>query len=685
MPWFFPSGSRRKAERGGRNLVLLGVAFSLAVAGLQVLRPRFIGSLEYLAYDLLLHSVARPETAGAVAIVDLDDKSLDSIGQWPWPRYRIATLLEKLKAMGATSVGVDIVFAEADRSSPGQIEQQLLREFNIRVQVRGLPEKLHDHDALLAQTLAQGPYVLGYKFLFDGAQRSAGDCLLHPLKAVLRSRPGTAESASAFYQASGAVCNLRRLAEAAGASGFLDAVPDADGRLRRIPLVIRYKDGLYPGLGLATFLRARGPSQAVVTLGRSGVESLQVSGLSVPLDARGNLLINYRGPRRTFPYISAADILLDRVPPEVVRDKIVLVGTSAAGLQDLRATPLDAAFSGVEVHATAIDNLLRGDFLHSPGYARGLELGLVVLLGVAASLLLVRAGAGISVVILGGSGLAVWLGCRWLLASHGQFVSPVSLLLVLGVEFSGLSLAKFWRADRQARQRTRELVLTQDATIQSLASLSEVRDPETGGHVSRTQHYTKALALHLSRKAKFRALLDEATIEALHKMAPLHDVGKIGIRDAILLKPGHLSAEEFEQMKKHTVIAHQIFRAAEVRLGTNSFLRIADEFAHTHHERWDGNGYPVGLRAEAIPLAGRIMALVDVYDALISPRVYKPALSHPEAVAVIRGGRGKHFDPEIVDAFLEIEAEFKRIAVKYADPGQDQTMADQIPRAVEPR
>lgn len=684
MPWSFLSGSPSNAERGGRNVVLLGVAFCLAVAGLQVLKPGFIGSLEYLAYDILLHSVARPETAGAVVIVDLDDKSLDSIGQWPWPRYRVATLLEKIKAMGAASVGLDIVFAEADRSSPDQLERQLLREFKIKVQVRGLPDTLHDHDALLAQTLAQGPYVLGYNFQFDGAQRSAADCLLHPLKAVLRFRPGTAESASPFYQASGVVCNVRRLAEAAGASGFFDAVPDADGRLRRILLIIRYKDGLYPSLGLATFLRARGLSQAVVTLDRWGVESLQVRGLSVPLDAKGNLLINYRGPRRRFPYVSAADILLDRVPSEVVRDKIVLVGTSAAGLQELRATPLDAAFNGVEIHATAIDNFLQGDFLHSPSYARGLELGLVGLLGVAASLLLARAGAGISVVILGGSGLAVWLGCQWLLASHGLFVSPVLLLLVLAVEFSGLSLAKFWRAERQTRQRTRELVLTQDAAIQSLASLSEVRDTETGGHVTRTQHYTKALALQLRRKAKFRALLDETTIEALHKMAPLHDVGKIGIRDAILLKPGNLSDEEFEEMKKHTLIAHQIFRAAEARLGPNSFLRIADQLAHSHHERWDGSGYPVGLQAEAIPLAGRIMALVDVYDALINRRAYKPPLSHEEAVAEIKAGRGKHFDPEIVDAFLEIEVEFVRIGFKYGDPGQAQTMADQISREVEP-
>ncbi len=126
----------------------------------------------------------------------------------------------------------------------------------------------------------------------------------------------------------------------------------------------------------------------------------------------------------------------------------------------------------------------------------------------------------------------------------------------------------------------------------------------------------------------------------------------------------------------HTVIGHQIFRAVEARLGPNSFLRVADELAHSHHERWDGKGYPIGLQAGAIPLAGRIMALVDVYDALINRRVYKPPLSHEEAVAEIKAGRGEHFDPEVVDAFVEIEAVFKQIGLNYADPGQAQAMPD---------
>jgi adenylate cyclase len=674
MPWAFSRRSPDSSPWKGGFLVLLGLVFAVAVGGLYVFKPPFLAAIESLAYDTLLRSVARPETAGAVVVVDLDEPSLARFGQWPWPRYRLAALLDKIAALGAVSVGFDLVLAEADQSSPDQIEQQWRRDFHAQVQIRNLPAKLHDHDALLAATLARGPYVLSYSFLYGGIERPATHCLLHPLTATIRVRPGTADTQSSFHQASGVVCNLPPLARAAGMSGFFNAVPDPDGRLRRTPVVTRYQDGLYPSLALATFLRARGLRQVMVTLNPEGIESLQVGGLTVPLDAKGNLLLNYRGPRRTFPYISAADVLLGRVPPEVVRGKIVLVGTSATGLHELRATPIDAAVPGVEIHATVLDNLLQGDFLRAPRYARGLELGLVLLAGLAASLLLAWTGAVLSLALLAAGGLSAWVSCQWLLAHQGVVASPVPLWLVLAVEFSGLSLAKLWWAERHARQRIRELVLTQDAAIQSLAALGEARDTETGDHLVRTQHYASALARHLCRHPKFRAQLDEATIEALHKMAPLHDVGKIGIRDDILLKPGRLTAEEFEAMKQHTVIAHRIFREAEDRLGSNSFLRIADQLAHSHHERWDGTGYPAGLRGEAIPLAGRIMAVVDVYDALISRRTYKPPRTHEEAVTTIAAGRGSHFDPDIVDAFVEIAAEFKRIGRKCADPDHVRTM-----------
>lgn len=214
------------------------------------------------------------------------------------------------------------------------------------------------------------------------------------------------------------------------------------------------------------------------------------------------------------------------------------------------------------------------------------------------------------------------------------------------------------------------LRLTQDASILSLASLAETRDNETGAHILRTQNYVKALAKKLQLTSKFQSELDDETIELLYKSAPLHDIGKVGIPDNILLKPGKLTDQEFDVMKQHPQIGADALADAEARLGSNSFLRLASEISLTHHEKWDGSGYPNKLSGTEIPLSGRLMALADVYDALISERIYKPAFSHDKARDIISEGRGTHFDPDIVDAFLSIELEFVRIANEFGDTKQ---------------
>lgn len=219
----------------------------------------------------------------------------------------------------------------------------------------------------------------------------------------------------------------------------------------------------------------------------------------------------------------------------------------------------------------------------------------------------------------------------------------------------------------ELKARRDELNLTRDVAILGLASLAETRDNETGAHIIRTQHYVKALAEYLSRLDRDRYPLDDATIDLLFKSAPLHDVGKVGIPDAILLKPGKLTDEEFAIMKRHPQIGADALASAEAQLGSNSFLRLAREIALTHHEKWDGSGYPAGLAGEAIPLSGRLMAIAGVYDALISARVYKPAFSHEEAREIIVRGRGSHFDPALVDAFLACEAQFRDIASRHRD------------------
>jgi putative two-component system response regulator len=223
------------------------------------------------------------------------------------------------------------------------------------------------------------------------------------------------------------------------------------------------------------------------------------------------------------------------------------------------------------------------------------------------------------------------------------------------------------RLEQMVQANVREVRLTQAVMIESLATLAEYRDPETGGHIKRTQNFVKLLAMHLRAHPRFRAALDEETIELLYRSAPLHDIGKVGVRDHILLKAGRLDDAEFEQMKRHTLLGEEALQRTEQKLGRSTFLRLAREIAGSHQEKWDGSGYPRGLRGDAIPLSGRLMAVADVYDALISKRIYKPPLPHEKAVAIIRAGRGVHFDPDMADAFIELEAVFRNIALTYAD------------------
>ncbi|MDR3368803.1 HD domain-containing phosphohydrolase [Rhodoferax sp.] len=217
--------------------------------------------------------------------------------------------------------------------------------------------------------------------------------------------------------------------------------------------------------------------------------------------------------------------------------------------------------------------------------------------------------------------------------------------------------------------RDRQLIATQSATITAFCALAEARDNETGNHIKRTQNYVRLLAEELSDHPRFRQVLDKETIQLLYKSAPLHDVGKVAIPDAILLKPGKLTPQEWVIMKRHCVAGRDAIVAAANELVdcSGSYLSYAAEIAYCHHERWDGSGYPRGIHGDDIPFSARLMAVADVYDALISKRVYKGAYSHEESVHIMARERGSHFDPDVFDAMLSIADSFDAIANRYRD------------------
>jgi HD-GYP domain-containing protein (c-di-GMP phosphodiesterase class II) len=659
-----------KLNEGRLPILVCGLIISLLMAGLYIFKPSFLVFLEYKAYDILLKSTHLNKTTGIPVIVDIDEESIAQFGQWPWPRYRVASLFKKIQELGALSVAVDMVFAEPDRTSLSQLEQTIRRDFDLEIKITQFPEKLRDNDRILAKALSNGPFVLGYKFAFEGERYGKNGCALHPLNVIEIKEGGDERNCRYLFNASGAICNLDLLSNSVTHSGFFDAAPDSDGILRRVPLIIEYQEKLYPSLALATIMQAWHVNEVIYKLNNGGEGELRVDGATIPLDSTGNLLINYRGKRKQFDYVSAKEILKGTVAAHRLKNHIVLVGTSAAGLKELRSTPLDPTFPGVEVHATIIDNILQRDFLYRPQFSLSLELALVFLLGMSITFFLALTSPAWSMILTFAACVGIWHGSKWLLFNQGFFLAPAMPILTSGMSFSLLSFFSFWKEERKVKQRTSQLLLTQNAAILSLASLAETRDPETGGHIRRTQHYVKLLADHLRDREKYKGFLNEHTVDLMFRMAPLHDIGKVGVRDSILLKEGKLSFEEFEEIKKHTIYGYEALLAAERHLGDNSFLRVGREIAYTHHEKWDGSGYPQGLKGEEIPLFGRLMAIADVYDALISKRIYKSAVAHEEAVRIMADGRGTQFDPDILEAFLEIHSSFKIVASRFADSSE---------------
>jgi adenylate cyclase len=629
-------------------LILSGLIPTLVAVGFCLSRPSFSSSIDSRVYDTLVRMTPARPTSGRVVIVDVDERSLASVGQWPWRRDLIASVIDRLRDLGASTVALDIIFAEADRYEGAEPSP----------------------DAVLAHTLSRGRVILGYGLTFDRATAGYHACPQHPLGLVIVRR-GDEGPDDPLFRATGAVCNLPALARAAGASGFLNAAPDPDGILRRVPLLMEFSGQAYPALSLAAVAGTTGASDMVLHVANANSSQLILRNGSVPLDGKGNLLLRYRGGKRTFPYVSAVTVLNGEVEPGTFKDKIVLVGTTALGTREVVSTPLDTLFTGVEVQATVADNLLQQDFLRRPEYGVAIETQLVALLGIAAILLVTRLGASWGT--LGSLAIvaALWGAAFVLMSSEGVFVSPLFPTFGVAGALAAMTLAQSRldrvRADRAGEEKT----TAQRVMVQALLSLVEIRDVETGRHSRRTQQYTKVLATALASHPEFSDYLTPERIELISTLAPLHDIGKVGVPDRLLNKPGMLTADELAEMRKHPVYGRDVILKTEREVGVRDdmTLGIAKDIAYTHHEKWDGTGYPEGLHGKEIPIPGRLIALVDVYDAAHTRRLYQQPRTHDEVVALIVKGRGTHFDPAVVDAFVKVSPVLRSLSesdVNYA-------------------
>lgn len=624
-------------------------------------QPVFFAARDQKAKDLLTVWAGKGRPSGNVIVVEIDDQSLSQFGRWPWPRDRLSDLLQRIHKAGADTIVLDLMFPEPDLGSPAPA----LLPGDSAPRSSGSPTGATDtNDERLAAAFRGGRYVIGFHLRFPPGQAGATPCAVRPLSFVLVESETPAKPA--FFSASGATCSLDTLTRASAGSGFLNASPDRDGILRRVPLIAELQGSMYPSLALSAYMNYRRIDSVQLTANSSGAASLRLDGRMVPTDSKSNLLLRFRGGADTLPHVSASYLLNRDAPPSVFQNKIVVLGVSATGLRDAVATPLDPSFPGYEVQATAIDNLLQDDPLRIPREALAAELLLLLLMGLGSGFLLARLEPSWATPLVLSLVAGVWGGSALVLAKTHVVISPFPSTLVL---LGNLTLLNIWRVSSEKFRWERQLNATRKFILKALTSLTNIHDVETGAHVVRVQRYSKLLCEALASHRKFRQFLTPKTIQLFYEIIPIHDIGKVSIPDSILRKPGRLTPEEYEVAKTHVTKVKEAFYDAALESGIQDekTLRLASDIIVTHHERWDGSGYPEGLRGEEIPIAGRIVAVVDVYDALVSKRVYKEPMSHISALEYISSNRGIQFDPEVVNAFLRVQAEIHEINLACGD------------------
>jgi adenylate cyclase len=625
----------------------LGYGLAASLVGLAALMLSGLTSaLDRRVYDLLLGAAGGGLPSGRVAIVVVDDRSLSVHGSWPWPHAGMANLIDRLDAAGAAVVALDaIVEAQARESwSPGPADGT---------------------DALVA-ALHASQVVVGHAITFGPASEKRVPCVVLPLEGASGRPPASRDLGAGLFQAVDVECTAPEIAGAASSSGYLNLGTDDDEVLRRLPLVMSYRNGTVPSLAVAAAGLARGGAIALARArGRPLALDLAGGGL-VPLDDRGTIALRFRSGEHAFPHVSAADVLDGRVDAAVLRNRVVFVGTAAA---DQVAVPGGRRLSRLVVHATAADNLLRGDFIINAPYARPIVVAATLVLGPLAAWLVLVSGVRRGAIAAGGLAAGLWIVAAVLVQTSGLFLSPaLPTLAVLGTIgaalASRLGRERLGSADEQRRRQQAQALL-----VQSLMTMVELRDPSTGRHARRTQAYCRLLAQRLAHVPGYREYLTAERIEYISWLAPLHDIGKVGVRDAVLGKPSALSEDEITEMRRHPIVGFEAISRAQRYVGMDSahddaLLQIAKDIVYTHHERWDGGGYPRGLRGREIPVAGRIVAVVDVYDALVEARPYRRRIPHQEAVDAITCGRGTQFDPEVVDAFMTVSNDFLELGTR---------------------
>lgn len=437
--------------------VLPGAAATALTLWIFTFQPDFIQRADLRVYDKFLEYTAHGEPSGVPILIDIDEKSLARYGQWPWPRYRMAQLLARLYEDGVAAVGVDILMPEPDRTSPGLIFDQIKRDFNVEVSKKVVPDELLDNDMLFAHYLGQMPVVMS-AFL----SASSADVPLSPVPDLRLSEiraPGAPSLAMCIPNGLGLTMPLPVLSEASRGIGFMNAEGDVDGLFRRLPLFMAYDGKIIPGLAVAALALGcdgeRMP-QMTVKMDVDGPVSLKFADINIPTSHEGSLPVMFR--RRpdgagtgVYPKYSASDVIDGLVAPELAAGKIAFVGSTAAGLKDLRPTPFDNAYPGLELHAALVDTILSNRFVTVPRWLPGAEFLLTLFVGVFAMLLFGLASPVVYILVSMLAVFCIWQGSLWQFVHNGLFFSPTYPFLVTALNGFLTSGMRFWLEEKNKK------------------------------------------------------------------------------------------------------------------------------------------------------------------------------------------------------------------------------------------
>lgn len=455
--------ARKTRFRTVPAFALIGFGVLGMVLLLFFMQPALLQQINLNMYDQYMLRHADGEPTSAALIVDIDEQSLSTHGQWPWPRYRLALLIERLLESGAATVALDILLAEPDRTSPNRMQQSLRKELGLEITLEGIPEELRDNDTLLASSITEAPVVLGGYVRFPDRSSdilsdqslssdnpaATAQALPPGLSIAERSTPDAQPALSGLGTGTGFLTPVPALGAAPVA--FFNMALDQDGLVRRIPLLLRVEDRVYANLSLRALMMALGAKTLRLTSGADGLERIGVGKYNIPVAPDGSMLLRYRGPGGTFPYLSAGRILDGDFDPEQIKGRIVFIGTSAAGLLDIRSTPPDRYMPGVEVHANIVDAALSQRSVIIPPWNDGLQILLMAGMGLGCLLLcaLLRPVLAISSCALLATGCYVGGDALFV---RGFFVTPLWSMLTAGAEGLSVVAVRLWLAERDKRQ-----------------------------------------------------------------------------------------------------------------------------------------------------------------------------------------------------------------------------------------